>query len=148
MITSVLFIDVHASKLKQYFLIAVHVLAMLSILLISDLSLTGVVLKIILILVVALSFRRCLKRHQNNIHFSLQAENQLDLSIGGQVYRDLQLSGESYVSNVLVQLIGLDDETGTSYHVTIFPDAIDAAMHSQLRARLNTIKNHSDDGSA
>ena len=145
MIASPLFIDVQVSKLKLYFLITAHVLAVLSILLISDLSLTGVVLKIILVLVVALSFRRCLNNHQNNIHFSLQAENQLDLSIGGQVYHDLQLSGESYISNIIVQLIGLDDETGTSYKVTIFPDAIDAAMHSQLRARLNTVTNHGHD---
>ena len=148
MIASPLFINVQVSKLKLYFLITAHVLATLSILLISDLSLTGVVLKIILVLVVALSFRRCLNHHQNNIHFSLQTENLLDLNIGHQDYRDLQLSGDSYVSNLLVQLIGLDDETGASYNVTIFPDAIDAAMHSQLRARLNTVTNHGHDGLA
>jgi hypothetical protein len=32
--------------------------------------------------------------------------------------------------------------------VTIFPDAVDAAMHSQLRARLNTVTKQVDDGAA
>ncbi|MCK5003393.1 MAG: hypothetical protein KAS57_10225, partial [Gammaproteobacteria bacterium] len=127
---------------------AVHILALLSILLISNPVLASVSLKVILFLCVVLSFRRCLDYHQNNIHFSLQAENQVDLTIGEQVYHDLQLSTESYVSGVLLQLNFLETHSRDSHNVTIFPDAIDAAMHSQLRARLNTITKQIDDGAA
>lgn len=136
MIASPLFIDVHVSKLKLYFFISVHALAILSILLISDSGVASAALKIILTISVLLSFNQFLHSYQNNIHFSLKSENVLDLSIGCENYPDLCIMGESYVSNIFVQLVCLDEETGVFHNIDLFPDSIEATMHSQLRARL------------
>ena len=139
--SSSLFIDVQASALKLYFLITVHSLAAVAILLISDLGLTGVGLKIFLILSVALNFKRHLFHHKQKIILGLKADNLTDLTIGDRDYRDLQLCHQSYASDMLVQLVLLDTLSGQLYPITLFPDAIDTAKHSQLRARFKLASN-------
>lgn len=133
--SSSLFIEVQPSALKLYFLIAVHVLAAVAILLISDLGLVGIGLKIFLILSVALSFRRHLSHHKQKITLGLKADNLTDLTLGDRDYHDLQLCHQSYASDMLVQLVLMDTLSGQLYPITLFPDAIDASTHSQLRAR-------------
>lgn len=139
--SSPLFIEVQASALKLYFLIAIHSLAVVAILLISDFGLAGVGLKIFLILSVALSFKQHLSHHKQKIILSLKADNLTDLTIGDLDYHDLQLCHQSYASDILVQLVLLDTLSGQLYPITLFPDAIDAAQHSQLRARFKLASN-------
>lgn len=140
--SSSLFIEVQPSALKLYFLIAVHTLAAVAIVLISDFGLIGVGLKIFLIVSVALSCKRHLSHHDQKITLSLKADNLTDLTIGKRDYRDLQLCHQSYASDILVQLVLMDPLSGQLYFITLFPDAIDAAMHSQLRARFKLASNN------
>jgi hypothetical protein len=139
-----LFVDIQSSALKLYSFVVIHVLSVMSILLISDIGLTGSILKVLLILLVALSFKQCLSHLKNKHSLYLKADNQADLSIGNRDYYDLQLSGQSYVSDMFMLLVFLDRETGDSHSVTIFPDSIDTAMHSRLRARLKLFSDHAD----
>lgn len=147
-IPSPLFIDVQKSELKLYFFVVVHVLALLSILLISYSGLSGAALKVVLALAVVINFKRCLSFNKNNISFSMSAENLIDLKVGKQSYHDLQLSADSFISGALLQLIFLDASGRVVQNVTIFPDAIDAATHSQLRARLKVTTNQEYGGLA
>ena len=129
-------VDLKPSNLKLFFIIAIHFCAILSILLIADIGFIGTVLKALLMLLVVVSFYRHLMTHRKNISLHFKSDNQTDVIIGNEEYQDLQLSSESYVSDVFLQLIFLDENTGASYNVMLFPDSIDAAMHSQLRVRL------------
>ena len=129
-------VDLKPSNLKLLFIIAIHFCAILSILLIADIGFIGTALKALLMLLVVVSFYRHLMTHRKNISLHFKSDNQVDLIIADQNYTDLQLSGESYISDVFLQLILLDENSGVSRNVTIFPDSLDAAMHSQLRARL------------
>lgn len=129
-------LDLKQSNLKLLFIIAIHSCAILSILLIADISFSGTVLKVLLMSLVVVSFYHHLMAHRKNISLYFKADNQADLKIGNKEYQDLQLSSESYVSDIFLQLIFLDENTGASHNVMLFPDSIDAAMHSQLRARL------------
>lgn len=139
--SSSLFIEVQSSALKLYFLITIHSLAVVAILLVSDFGLAGVGLKIFLVLSVVLSFKRQLSHHNQKITLGLKADNLMDLTIGDRDYRDLQLCHQSYASDMLVQLVLLDTLSGQRYPITLFPDAVDAAMHSQLRARFKLASN-------
>ncbi|MDA3869346.1 MAG: hypothetical protein PF589_05250 [Gammaproteobacteria bacterium] len=134
--------------MKLFFLIAVHTLAAVAILLISDFGLAGVGLKLFLILSVALSFKRHLSRHKQKITLGLKADNLTDLTIGDRDYHDLQLCHQSYASDMLVQLVLLDTLSGQRYPITLFPDAMDAATHSQLRARFKLASNQGLSASA
>lgn len=129
-------VDIKPSKFTLYFFIAAHALAVLSILLINDLGAVGALLKLFIFLFILVSFKRCLNYHQNNIHLHLKTDDLVDLNIGGREYHDLQLSGESYVSDIILLLLLSDVNSNNSYTITILPDSLDTAMHSQLRARL------------
>lgn len=136
-----LFIEIKPSKIKLYFFISVHVLAVISILLIDNYSVLSALLKIVFILLLVYSFNRCLKYHQQKVSLYLKPDNLIDINIEGKEYDDLQLSSESYISNFLLQLILLDSKSSVSQTITIFPDSIDAITHSQLRARLKLVSN-------
>ncbi|MDH3342954.1 MAG: hypothetical protein OEM07_04445 [Gammaproteobacteria bacterium] len=139
---SSLFVDVGASKIKWLFLLAVHVLALLSIFFIGDFGLAGTVLKIILFLFVVFSLRRYMKSCNHQVSFSLLEENQADLIIEEQVYNDLYLSSDCYVSDRVLLLIFLDASKRVVHNLLIFPDAINAAMYSQLRLKLKLMARH------
>ena len=132
---SPLFIDVQKSKLNLYFLVAVHALAMLSILLVTDSGVVGLVIKAALFVFILFSFKSHLKHYKNDICITVKSDSLVDLSVADKVFHDLRFSTETYISTFLLQLILLDD-AGSSHKVTLFPDSIDAAMHSKLRARL------------
>lgn len=134
--TPPLYIEIKPSKLKLYFLIAMHALAIVSILLISDFGRTGLVFQVFLILCVVFSFKYNMNHYKNIIHLHLKEDNQADISTGNKKYNDLQLSGDSYISDIFMQLIFSDINTGTFYNVSIFPDSLKVAMQSRLRARL------------
>lgn len=136
-----LFVEIKPSKLKLYFLITVHLLAILSLVLISDLGVLSALLKIVLVLFVIVSFKRYLSYHQHNVQLHLKTDGLVDLNIGDQGYRDLQFSRESYISDVFLQLVFLDSKTDISHTVTVFPDSIEAAAQSQLRVRLKLVSN-------
>ena len=144
MITSPFFIDVHASKLKLYFFISVHILAAISILIINNLGELDIVIKSFLILFIFISFKRCLNQQKNNIQLNLKADDLVDLNVDDNEYHDLQLSNESYISNIFLQLIFLDGNAVILHVVTILPDSINAIAHSRLRARLKISSNHAD----
>ena len=133
---SPLFIDVQKSKLNLSFLIAVHALAMLSILLVTNSGLVALVLKAALFVFILFSFKSHLKHYKNKIFITVKADDLVDLNVADKVLHDLRFSTETYISTFLLQLILLDSDTGASYKVTLLPDSIDAAMHSKLRARL------------
>ena len=139
-----LLINIKTSALKLYFFVAVHVLSVVSILLITDFGIIGYVLKVLLILVVLISFKRCWSDLKNKYRLYLKSDNQVDLSIGDQDYYDLQLSSQSYVSDNLILLFFSDSENDTSHRVSIFPDSIDAAARSQLRIWLKLASNKPD----
>lgn len=136
-----LFVEIKPSKLKLYFLIAVHLLAILSLVLISDLAVVSALLKVFLVLFIIVSFKRCLSYHHHNVQLHLKPDGLVDLNIGNKEYLDLQFSRESYISDVFLQLVFLDSNANVSHTVTVFPDSIDAAMQSQLRARLKLVSN-------
>ena len=144
MITSPFFIDVHASKLKLYFFISVHILAAISILIINNLGELDIVIKSFLILFIFISFKRCLNQQKNNIQLNLKADDLVDLNVDDNEYHDLQLSNESYISNIFLQLIFLDGNAVILHVVTILPDSINAIAHSRLRARLKISSNCAD----
>ena len=139
-----LFLDIKSSKFTLYFLITAHALAILSILLIDNSGVVSALLKILLIIFVIVSFKRCLNCHQNNIQLHLKTDNLVDLNVGGREYHDLQLSGESYISDILLQLVLLDDNADVCQTIIVLPDSIDAAMHSRLRSRLKLSAKHTD----
>ena len=137
-----LFVEVKPSKLKLYFLIVVHVLAVGSVFLISDFDLVGFVLKTLLILLLVFSLKYNLRNYKNSVYLYLKADNLVDLNRAGQEYNELKLSGKSYVSDIYLQLILSDENTGVFHEVSIFSDSLDSVMHSQLRARLKiSLKN-------
>lgn len=136
-----LFVEIKPSKLKLYFFITVHALAVASVLLISYFGLTGIILQVFLILLLVLSLKHYLIDYKNITHLHLKADNLADLAVGNKKYNDLQLSSESYVSDIYLQLIFLNGNTGISHKISIFPDSLDAAMHSQIRARLKLKSN-------
>lgn len=136
-----LFVEIKPSKLKLYFLIAVHLLAILSLVLINDLAVVSALLKIFLVLFVIVSFKRCLSYHQHNVQLHLKPDGLVDLNIGNEEYLDLQFSRESYISDVFLQLVFLDGNADVCHAVTVFPDSIEAAAKSQLRARLKLVSN-------
>jgi len=136
-----LFVEIKPSKLKLYFLITVHLLAILSLVLINDLAVVSTLLKTFLVLFVIVSFKRCLSYHYHNVQLHLKPDGLVDFNIGNKEYLDLQFSRESYISDVFLQLIFLDGNAEVSHAVTVFPDSIDAAMQSQLRARLKLVSN-------
>lgn len=131
-----LFIEIKSSNLKLYFLITIHALAILAILLIDDFGLIGIVLKILFIILVSFSLNQFFSQHKRNIKIYFKIDGQIDLTIDDQDYYDLQLNGKSYVSNYFMQLIFIDKKKASSHNISIFPDAIDASMHAQLRTRL------------
>ena len=136
-----LFVEIKSSKLKLYFFITVHALAVASVLLISYFGLTGIILKIFLMLLLVLSLKYYLTDYKNITHLHLKADNLADLGVGNKKYNDLQLSSESYISDIYLQLTFSDGNTGVSHKISIFPDSLDAAMHSQIRARLKLTSN-------
>lgn len=136
-----LFVEIKPSKIKLYFFISVHVLAVISILLIDNYAVLSTLLKIFFILSLVFSFKRCLKHHQQKVSLYLKPDNLLDINIADKEYYDLQLSSESYISNFLLQLILLDSKTSASQTVTLFSDSLDAVTHSQLRAKLKLVSN-------
>ena len=136
-----LFIEIKPSKIKLYFFISVHVLAVISLLLIDNYAALSALLKIFFILSLVFSFKRCLKHHQQKVSLYLKPDNLLDINIADKEYYDLQLSSESYISNFLLQLILLDSKASVSQTVTLFPDSLDAVTHSQLRAKLKLVSN-------
>ncbi|MCW8831425.1 MAG: hypothetical protein OQK32_07900 [Gammaproteobacteria bacterium] len=131
-----LFINVKPSNLKLLFIIAIHSFAILSVFFVVNTGLIGVVLKALLLLLVAASFYRHLVCHKRNISLHFKANDQVDLNIDNKDYPDLELSANSYVSSLFLQLIFLDENMGVSHNVTIFLDSITPSMHCQLRARL------------
>lgn len=136
---SPILVDLKPSTLKFYFLIAVHCLAVLSVLLISDFGLLGLLLKTVCISLLVLSFKQYFFRRNEITRLHLKIDDLVDLSIGEQNYSDLQLSRESYISDVYMQLFFADDQNDVSYSISVFPDAIEAPMHSQLRSRLKVV---------
>lgn len=139
-----LLVNIKSSALKLYFFVAAHVFSVVSILLITDSGLISSVLKILLILFVLISFKYYLSQHRSEHCLYLKTDNQVDLSFGGRDYYDLQLSSQSYVSDRLMLLFFSDSENDISHSVSIFPDSIDAATHSQLRAWLKLASNKPD----
>lgn len=137
-------VEIAPSALKRVLLVMLHVLAALSILLISDYGMAGHIFKFFLFVLLVLSFRRCLSQHGSGCSLYLKADNQADLSAGNRDYFDLQLCNQSYVSDWLMLLIFLEVKTGVLHKLVIFPDALNEDMHSQLRARLKLSANHID----
>ena len=129
-------INLGPSRLKFYFFIVLHCLAVLSVLLISDFGMVGSLLKIIAISLVAFNFKQYFLRRNEITRLHLKIDDQVDLRIGNQSHSDLQLYSDSYISDIFMQLIFSDDETGACHSISIFPDSIDDLMHSQLRSRL------------
>lgn len=136
-----LFVEIKPSKLKLYFLITVHLLAILSLVLINDLAVVSALLKIFLVLFIIVSFKRYLNYHYHSVQLHLKPDGLVDLNIGNKEYLDLQFSRESYISDVFLQLVFLDSKTDISHAVTVFPDSIEAAAQSRLRARLKLVSN-------
>lgn len=130
------FIDVKPSKFLLCFLIVVHGLSVASILLLKNPDLVNLYIKSLLIVITTISFNFSWKYYNKNIRLYLKAENQADIKIGDKKYSDLQVSGGSYISDIYMQLRFLDSTTEASWDISIFPDSIDAARQSQLRARL------------
>lgn len=139
-----MFIDIQSSTLKLYFFVVTHIFSVLSVLLVTDSGMISSVLKILLVLFVLISFKRCLSDLKNKHCFYLKSDNQAELSIGNCDYHDFQLSGKSYVSDMLMLLIFSNRETGATHSLAIFPDSIDAGMHSQLRSRLKLFSDQAD----
>ena len=131
-----LLIDLNPSRLKLYFLIAIHGLTIFSILLIDDFGLIGIVLKILFIFLVSFSLSRFLTQHKRNIKIHFKTDEQIDLTIDDQDYYDLQLTGKSYVSSYFMQLVLIENQNASIHNISIFPDAINASTHAQLRTRL------------
>lgn len=129
-------VDIEPSKIKLIFLVLTHVLAVVSILFITDYGVAGLILKILLAMLVVMSFGHYLYCHKGYVHLFLRPDNRADLIIADQEYPDLLLSSKSYVSTILMRLIFLEEQTGCSHCVMVYPDSIERSMHSQLRLNL------------
>ncbi|MDH5711631.1 MAG: hypothetical protein OEZ15_08220, partial [Gammaproteobacteria bacterium] len=68
------------------------------------------------------------------IHF--KPDNLVDLAIGKNKYTDLQLLGSSYISTLFIQLVFLDQYSGSRQYLRLYPDSLDRQSFSQVRARL------------
>lgn len=139
-----LFIDIKASKLKLAFLVMMHVLTIASILLLDNSVFSDASLKVLFVLAVIASFRFYWHHQKDLVHIHFKSDNQVDLIIADQEHCDLNLSCESYISAILMLLVLKDGQTGLSHHVMVLPDSMDAAMHSQLRARLKLASNRTN----
>lgn len=136
-----LFVEIKPSKLKLYFFIAVHALAVAAVLLVNYFGLTGAILQIFLILLLVFSLKYYLADYKSITSLYLKVDNLADLDIGNKKYNDLQLTSKSYISDIYLQLMFLDCNTEVVHKISIFPDSLDAAMHSRLRARLKIFSN-------
>ncbi|MDH5387915.1 MAG: hypothetical protein OEY06_05660 [Gammaproteobacteria bacterium] len=139
-----LFFDIKASKIALRLLIVIHALAVLSILSISDIGEVGLPLKTSLFILVVVSWNKYSSYYKNNIHLSLKSDGLVDFNIGDKEYYDFQLASDSYVSDVLLQLILSNSITDVSRTVTLFPDSINIASHSRLRAWLKINSKYKD----
>ncbi len=138
-----LYVDIKPSKLKLYFLMAAHSLAVLSILLINQAAL-AVIGKVVLICFLVLSFKHYYSNRNSKIHLSIKNDNLVDLTIENENYGELRISSGSYVADIYVQLVLSDVNSGVCQKISIFPDSLDAAMHSLLRARLKRVSTITD----
>lgn len=131
-----LVLDLSPSKFKLYIFITLHVLAMVSILFVSAYGVAGVVLQVILTVLLGLNLKYHFCRYKENVQIHLKPDNLINLIVSGQEYNDLNLSGQSYVSTILMQLVLQDKQTGQSHYIMVYPDSIGSFMRSQLRAKL------------
>lgn len=137
--SSCLLIEVVPSKLKLYFFFSVYALAVLSILLIDDFGFFGIALKSLLILFLLIDAKSRLVTIKHGAYLRFNPDNLIDVEMVEHSYHDLQLLSHSYVSTFMVQLNFLASNSNQSFAVTLFPDSIGAASHSQLRSRLKQV---------
>lgn len=129
-------IDIKPSFSNLWFLVTIHLFALLSALLIDVSGVAGLIIKMILLLCIAFSLRQRMAAHNNQQRLHFRSDNQVDLNIDGNDYPGLELSSDCYVSRFFNQLILFDEGSRARHYVTVFPDSIDAKDASKLKARL------------